>query len=87
MRTDAYVIHAGTLTLKTHLLHLLWRVQHGADYHDSVQQVQGNPMWGADVLCPPGERQVTVNTTTLTSQREKHSFLLNFEDWVSLQPN
>lgn len=41
-----------------HLLHLLWRVQNGADNHDSVQQVQGNPVWRADVLRPPDEQQV-----------------------------
>lgn len=51
---------------QTHLLHLLWCVQHGADDHDSVQQVQRNPMWRTDVLCPPGEQIVILNTHILT---------------------
>lgn len=42
----------------THLLHLLRRVQHGADDHNSVQQVQRNPMWGADVLCPSRKQHI-----------------------------
>lgn len=35
------------------LLHLLRRVQHGADDHHSVQQVQRNPVGWADVLGTP----------------------------------
>ncbi len=55
-----------TSVTQSHLLHLLWRVQHGADYHDSVKQVQRNPVWRADVLCAPGEQHTTVTTSNLT---------------------
>lgn len=49
-----------------HLLHLLGCVQYGADNHDSVQQVQGNPVWRADVLRPPDEREMSNNNKKQT---------------------
>lgn len=51
----------------SHLLHFLRGVQHGADYHDSVQQVQRNPVWRADVLRPPGDKQMIGDARDLTS--------------------
>lgn len=43
-----------------HLLYLLRRVQEGADYDDSVQQVWGNPVGSDDVLCPSGEQKLLI---------------------------
>lgn len=48
----------GSCESPTHLLHLLRCVQHGADYHNPVQQVQRNAMWRAYVLCPPGGQRI-----------------------------
>lgn len=59
-RTDAGVKRRTCRYLQTHLLHLLWCVQHGAYDHDSVQQVQRDAVWRADVLCPPSEQQMIV---------------------------
>lgn len=64
---------------QTHLLHLLRRVQHGANYHDSVQQVQRNPMWRRYVLCPPGEQQI-FNLV----KENNYSILFNFKDYIYL---
>lgn len=45
-----------------HLLYLLWRVQHGADDHDPVQQVRGDPVRRADVLRPSdGRERIIIN--------------------------
>lgn len=69
----SHITHADILT-QTHLLQLLRCVQHSADYHNSVQQVQRNSVRRANVLCPPGEQQM-INSANLT-------LLLSFEDCV-----
>lgn len=68
------VAHHTCRSSDIHLLQLLWCVQHSADYHDSVQKVQGNPVWWADVFCSPDVQQRTVH---ICSKKKKKISLHN----------
>lgn len=54
----------------SYLLHLLRRVQHGADDHHSIQQVSWNPVWGADVLGAPGGQSAAVSAAVVLAEEQ-----------------
>lgn len=55
---------------RSYLLHLLRRVQHGADDHHSIQQVSWNPVWGADVLGAPGGQSAAALAAVVLAEEQ-----------------
>ena len=88
-RVTHMITRADTLMAETHLLQLLRCVQHGADDHDSVQQVQRDPVWRADVLGPPGgatnDSQYNKSSTAGKSL-DRLTIFLGFDlNWIPYQ--